>query len=233
LHIHSCLSPCADNEMTPANIANMARLAGLQALAVSDHNSCINCPAVAAAAERAGLLAIPAMELCTSEEVHILCLLPDLASAAAFSGYVRQRLPGEKNNPSVFGRQLVMDDEDTVLGEEDALLIGACGVGIYEVSGLVKSFGGIAVPAHIDRASFSLLSNLGFYDSAMDFPVMEISPACDEAALRRAHPELDGCRLISSSDAHSLVGMLPLTRTLTTEELTVRSILRSLSSPDG
>ena len=39
LHIHSCLSPCADDSMTPHNICNMAKIKGLDLIAVTDHNS--------------------------------------------------------------------------------------------------------------------------------------------------------------------------------------------------
>ena len=63
LHIHSCLSPCGDDDMTPANIAGMAALKGLDAVALTDHNSCKNCPAFLAAAKEYGIIGIPGMEL--------------------------------------------------------------------------------------------------------------------------------------------------------------------------
>ena len=90
LHIHSCLSPCGAESMTPNNIVNMAQLAGLDVIAVADHNSALNCPAVMAAGERAGLLVLPGMELTTSEEVHVLCLFETLKGALACSARVRE-----------------------------------------------------------------------------------------------------------------------------------------------
>lgn len=206
-HIHSCLSPCGSPDMTPSNIARMAALAGCRIIAVSDHNSTGNCRPVAKAAEEAGIVAIPAMELTTSEEVHVLCLLPDLDAADAFGSYVRARLPDVKNRPEIFGDQTLMDEDDTVLGFEDRLLLNACSISANEVPALVRSFGGVAIPAHIDRNSFSLLSNLGFFDRAEGFPAAEITRQCNPAVLAREHPELAGLPYIVNSDAHYLTDM--------------------------
>src|SRR5574344_976296 len=101
-HIHSCLSPCGDAEMTPNNIANMAKLMGFDVLALTDHNAGENCPALIKVAEEIGLTVIPGMELCTSEEVHAVCLFPDIESSLAFSEYVHSTLPPIKNKPSAF-----------------------------------------------------------------------------------------------------------------------------------
>ena len=164
LHLHSCLSPCGSDDNTPANLAGMCALAGLDIVALTDHNTTGNCAAFCAAAERYGLLALPGMELTTLEEAHIICLFPDLACASAFDAIVHHRLPPMVNDPAVFGPQVLMDADDRVLGEETALLAGATSIGVYEVAGLVRSFGGTAFPAHIDRPSFSVLSNLGLWD---------------------------------------------------------------------
>ena len=63
LHIHSCLSPCGDDDMTPANIVGMAALKNLDVIAVTDHNACRNCPAVLTLAGRQNIIAIAGMEL--------------------------------------------------------------------------------------------------------------------------------------------------------------------------
>ena len=75
LHLHSCLSPCADNDMTPNNIAGMAALAGLQIAALTDHNSCKNCPAFFAACKRYGVVPVAGMELTTAEGIYLICLV--------------------------------------------------------------------------------------------------------------------------------------------------------------
>ena len=108
LHIHSCLSPCGDQDMTPANIAGMAAIKGLDVIAVTDHNSCKNCPAVLAAAREYGVLAIPGMEICTQEEVHAVCLFSELEAAMDFDDYVYQRLLPVENRPDIFGKQEII-----------------------------------------------------------------------------------------------------------------------------
>jgi len=201
-HIHSCLSPCGADDMTPQNIVGMAALAGYNVIAVADHNSTRNCKAVAEAAKESGILTIPAMELTTKEEVHVLCLFPDLDTAEDFDKYVYGKLPNIQNRANVFGHQLCMDAEGRITGEEDKLLISATDIGIYEVYNLMKSYGGTAIPAHIDRPSFSLISNLGLYDTAMGFPAIELTANCDSQAFKQTHniwlPH------IVNSDAHAL-----------------------------
>lgn len=189
--------------MTPATIAGMCRLSGLDAAALTDHNTCGNCPAFCAAAEAYGLLALPGMELCTLEEVHVICLLPDLPRAMAFQEEVYSRLGGLPNDPAIFGPQVYMDADDNVLGEERRMLAGAANIGVYEVSALAARFGGVAYPAHIDRPSFSLLSNLGLWDPGLGFPLAEVSLQVPPGLLPTRR-DLKGVRTITGCDAHYL-----------------------------
>lgn len=202
LHLHSCLSPCGGEDNTPANLAGMCALAGLEVVALTDHNTCGNCAAFCRAAEHYGLLALPGMELTCVEEAHVVCLFPGLAEADAFSALVREKLPPLHNDPAVFGPQIYMDEEDRALGEEDAFLAGASSVGVYEAAALAASFGGVAYPAHIDRPSFSLLANLGLWDPVMGFSVAEISKNCPPDLFDR--PDLRGIPHFDGSDAHYL-----------------------------
>ena len=101
-HMHSCLSPCGDSDMTPNNIVNMAKIMGFDAIALTDHNTALNCPAVKKLAEKHGITFIPGMELCTSEEVHIICLFYELDDALRFSDYVKSTMPPIKNKPAIF-----------------------------------------------------------------------------------------------------------------------------------
>ena len=164
--------------MTPATIAGMCKLSGLDAAALTDHNTCGNCAAFCQAAEAYGLLALPGMELCTREEVHIVCVFPDLERAGAFQEEVYRSLGEARNDPAIFGRQLYLDADDRVLGEEPRLLAGATAIGVYEVPALVERYGGAAWPAHIDRSSFSLLSNLGLWDPGLGFSLAAVSRNC-------------------------------------------------------
>ena len=226
LHIHSCLSPCGDEDMTPKNIAGMMALAGYEVIAVSDHNSVKNCEGITQAARQEGILVVPAMELCTREEVHILCLLPDIDAANQLEKYVYTTLPNIKNRADIFGRQIYMDGQDKILGEEERLLISAADIGIYDVYDLVKSYGGIALPAHMDRQSFSLISNLGFYDSLMQFPVVEITGDEGSAEFIKRHnitiPH------IVNSDAHSLEQIPDPMRKIRLEDFSAKGVIHAL-----
>ena len=201
LHFHSCLSPCGDSAMTPASIAGFCRLAGLDVAALTDHNTCGNCAAFCRAAQAYGIMGLPGMELCTAEEVHVVCVFPRLRQAEAFEAEVRRRLQPIRNRPKVFGRQLLMDEEDRVLGEEELLLAGASQVPLHEVRELAERFGGAAWPAHIDRPSFSILSNLGLWMPELGFSRAEISSRCP-ADFRASRPDLTGVSLIRGCDAH-------------------------------
>lgn len=228
LHMHSCLSPCADDEMTPANMAGMAMLAGMDVVALSDHNTARNCGAFMEACAKAGLLALPAMELTTSEEAHILCLLPTLEAALALDDYVYERLLPVKNRPEKFGRQLLMDADEKVTGEEERLLLNATSIGVYDVAALLRGFGGVAVPAHIDRDSFSIISNLGFMDREMGFGIVELSRGADAAALAAGHAELRGMPVLVNSDAHRLCDMPDAEFALEADERTAAAVIDAI-----
>ena len=202
LHLHSCLSPCGGEDNTPANLAGMCALAGIDVIALTDHNTTGNCAAFCRAAEHYGLLALPGMELTTAEEAHVVCLFPDLPAAEEFGKLVREKLPPIQNKPAVFGPQIYMDEEEHILGEETACLAGASFIDIYDAAALAASFGGVAYPAHIDRPSFSLLANLGLWDPDMGFCVAEISKNCPIDLFDRA--DLRGVPHFDGSDAHYL-----------------------------
>ena len=230
LHLHSCLSPCGSEDNTPANLAGMCALAGIEAAALTDHNTVGNCAAFCEAAERYGILALPGMELNTAEEVHVVCVFGDLDAAQAFEAEVFRRLPPLENDPRVFGPQVKMDSEDTVLGEERRMLATATGIGIYEVPGLVASLGGACWPAHIDRPSFSLISNLGLWDPDLGFSFAEVSRACPPDFLDR--PDLKGLPVITASDAHYLDQVMDARQKVSLPEKNFSSLLAWLKRPD-
>ena len=223
-HIHSCLSPCGDTDMTPQNIVNMSRLMGYDVIALTDHNTARNCPAVMRAGEKAGLLVIPGMELCTSEEVHVVCLFPTLENALQFSDYVYDTLPPVKNKSSIFGEQLICNENDEITGTEERLLITASGISCMKVVETVQKFGGICYPAHIDRSSFSILSNLGTIDDSFGFTCAEIYDIIKEAELKERYPYLKKLKIISDSDAHYLETMRIPQNYIELPELTIDKI---------
>ena len=230
-HIHSGLSPCGDNEMTPNNIVNMAKLYDLDVIALTDHNSTLNCRAVMEAGREIGLTVIPGMELCTSEEVHLVCLFPDLKSAEKFGSYIRSTLPPIRNKPTVFGDQLVFDKDDNVLGFEHTLLITASTVSTNDAVAVVKSYGGICFPAHIDRNSYSIISNLGIIDDSFGFKLAEVFDLDTLENLKSQHPHLNNLKILSSSDAHYLEHMRLKEHYIEAEENSIEAIFEALKSP--
>ena len=206
-HIHTCLSPCGDEDMTPGNIILMAKLKGLDVIAITDHNTCRNCEAAMKQGERQGIIVIPGMELTTKEEVHVLFLFSSLSKAMEFDSYVYQHLIKVKNVPDFFGRQLLMDEEDQVIGEENMLLIQATDIPFSSLAALEKRYHGLMIPAHIEKGSNSLLSNLGFIPKESEFCVAEWTGIQGRKILEKENPYLKSCRLIRDSDAHAL-GMI-------------------------
>lgn len=200
-HLHSCLSPCGDEDMTPYNLVNMAALMELEVIALTDHNSCLNCAAAMEAGRQAGITVVPGMELCTSEEIHVVCLFPALEQAQAFGLYVRERIPPILNNPRIYGRQVIMDAEDGELGEEELLLVTASQISIMDVKNQVARFEGACYPAHADKASYSVLSALGDIPKECGFAFAELSRQGDLAAMEQKYPSL---RFLRGSDAHYL-----------------------------
>ena len=224
-HLHSCLSPCGDNEMTPYNLSNMAKVLGYDIIALTDHNSCRNCRAAAAVGKAIGLPVIPGMELCTSEEIHVVCLLPDCDAADAFGAYVREHIPPVKNRPEIFGDQRVMDGADTVLDTEPLLLTTAAAISVDDVPALVRSYGGVCFPAHIDRSSFSLLSSLGDFPPTLDVTAFELTPAAKEEDFLARYPATRGKLILRDSDAHYLENMLLPEHTLDLPECTPQAVI--------
>ena len=206
-HLHSCLSPCGDNDMTPYNLVNMAKILGLDIIALTDHNTCQNCAAAMEVGKNIGITVVPGMELCTSEEVHVVCLFPELKSAESFSEYVLSTVPKINNRPQIFGDQLIMDSGDGVLGTQELLLTTASGISIERAVETVGQYGGVCYPAHIDRSSYSVLSNLGMITSEMNFSAVEMTDSADQAEYRKKHPIISDCPIIVSSDAHYLENM--------------------------
>lgn len=203
-HLHSCLSPCADNEMTPCNIAGMAALAGLQIAALTDHNTTRNCPAFFAAAEQYGVLPIAGAELTTAEDIHMVCLFPDLAAAAAFDADLQKHRTHIPNRTDIFGDQLIVNAEDEVIGTEPYLLSNATDITVDAAPAYIAQFGGLCYPAHIDREANGIIATLGVFPAEPAFPCAEFADMAQAAALSAGQPALKGKRLLFGSDAHYL-----------------------------
>lgn len=204
LHIHSCLSPCAEDDMTPANIAGMGALCGLNIMALTDHNTTGNLPAFFSACKRHGIIPVGGMELTTAEEIHIICLFETLENALAFGEEVKKHLPPIKNRADIFGNQLFMDDEDNVLGEEPILLLTASDLDLDSAVKLARSFGGAAYPAHVDRDSNGIIAILGDIPPDEGFTACEFNDSENAETYPQRYPIINGLSVLSCSDAHRL-----------------------------
>ena len=214
--------------MTPYNLVNMAKLLGYDIIALTDHNSCRNAASAVRAGEQAGLVVIPGMELCTQEEAHVVCLFPDIPAAEAFEDFVRSRSMEIPNRPEIFGRQLVMDEQDHILDEEKRLLIHATQVGVDHVLYEARRFGGTAFPAHVDKPAYSVISVLGAIPPEAGFHTAEISFTGSPEALLQTNPALSGMLLLRNSDAHYLEHMRDPGPTLELPEASVQAVIRFL-----
>ena len=228
LHLHSCLSPCGDMDMTPNNLVNMAKLLGLDVIALTDHNTSRNCAAAMAVGREIGLTVIPGMELTTAEDIHAVCLFPTLEKAMAWDEYVDVHRIKIRNRSDIYGRQVLMNENDEEVGELEHLLLPATEIPITSAYQTVKSFGGICFPAHIDRDSLSILSVLGEIDAACGFKTAELADKSKLEALRRLHPILDTLHLVTDSDAHYLENMRDAENVLEAEENSPEAVLRAL-----
>lgn len=215
--------------MTPANIVGMAAIKGLDVIAVTDHNSCKNCPAVLAAAREYGILAIPGMEINTSEEVHAVCLFEELEAAMDFDAYVYERLIAFPNKEEIFGRQLVYNEEDEICATVPNLLINAADISFEGLWELVQGFGGVMFPAHVDKTANSLISNLGFIPPDSKFSAAEVKDLGKLHGLKKSNPYLEGCIIISNSDAHYLEHIHEPELRLRVREKSARGVLEALA----
>ena len=206
LHIHSCLSPCADNDNTPNNIAGMAKLAELDIVALTDHNSVKNCPAFFKIAKAHGIIPVAGVELTTAEDVHAVCLFRTLEDAMSFGELIESRRIRIKNDATIFGRQLIVDENDEPCGEEPDLLINAVNLSLDEAYDEVTARGGVCYPAHIDRSSNGIISMLGDFPPEPRFSAFELNDIASLEDSLAKFPILKERRLVhvASSDAHYL-----------------------------
>ncbi len=208
LHVHTVLSPCAEVEMIPPLIVEEALDAGIQILAITDHNASANVWAVQKAAAGSGLAVLPGMEVQTVEEVHVLCLFETLAQLSAWQEQVDEALPDIKNNIEFFGEQFVVDETGDFIRREERLLITSTQLSLEGVISAVHRLEGLAIPAHIDRRAFGLIANLGFVPPGLPADALEISHRTDPRSAQQLAPGVSAYTLIQSGDVHRLEEML-------------------------
>ena len=203
-HIHTALSPCADNQMTPKNIVQAAVDRELDVIAITDHNSAENAAAVLAAAEDSALIVIPGMEVQTREEVHLVCLFPDREHVEEWQRVIYEHLPTGKNRENFFGEQWVFAGDGSPKCKNDRLLLASTSASVEDIAEMCDDMGGVCYPAHVDRPNYSIISNLGFIPPDIGFVAAELSRHIRAEEAVEKFPYLKEFSLIGSSDAHFL-----------------------------
>lgn len=232
LHLHTVLSPCAEVEMIPPFIVGQARKLGLEAIAVTDHNSAENAEAVVQAGVAGGLTVWPGMEVESREEVHLVCLFDSLEQDRAWEQVVYSRLPDLENPADKFGGQYVVDAEGEFIRENARLLLTSTDMSVEEIVTRVRELGGLCIPAHVDRPSYSLIANLGFVPPDLKLEALELSQNTTPVAARQRFPQIAGYSLVVNGDAHRLSEMVARTM-IKVESLTIAELSLALRGEDG
>ncbi len=232
LHCHTVLSPCAEVEMIPPLIVEAALERGINLLAITDHNASANIRAVQRAAYGTGLTVLPGMELQTREEVHLLCLFDTLEQSAAWQSLVNQHLPPQENDIEHFGEQFVVDETGEFIRRETQLLLTSASLSLEDAIGRVRSIGGLAIPAHVNRPAFGLIANLGFVPVDVHLDALEISRHLSVSEAVKKFPQIKGYPLVQGGDAHRLDELLGA-NVFELAEPTIAELKLALHGTDG
>jgi hypothetical protein len=233
LHMHTCLSPCAEIDMTPREIVAVSRQRGLNLIAITDHNSAENVEAARKAAEGTGLTVLAGMEVSSSEEVHIIALFESPGKAGELQDVIHRNLPAGENDERLYGHQIIVNEKDEVMGFNPRLLIAATNLTVQRVLELVRSLGGIAIASHVDREAFSVLSQLGFIPEDLRFDALEFSPRMRRRDAEATFPELKRFPWVSFSDAHYVKDIGRRTTAFTMREPSLDEMRQAFSYADG
>ena len=230
LHLHSCLSPCADITMLPGEVAGGLAARGIRVASLTDHNAACNVPAFQRAFQRQGILLIPGMEATTAEEVHLLCYFETMGALWEFARRLLASYPRILNDPDRFGYQLVCNERDEFVGQFPFLLSVASLLSLEELRELVEELDGVVVPSHVDRR-FGLLYQLGIVTPEMEFPTYEIAHKVNIERITSQLP--DHPQFVSGSDAHNLDSISPPRCVFQVEELNIHEMFLALRHEDG
>lgn len=232
LHIHTCLSPCGDLQMSPQKIVAQVLRQNIDIIAICDHNSAENIRPVMKAAEGKSVVVLSGLEVCSREEIHVLAIFDNLESALGLQTLVYQHLPG-KNDPDAFGLQVVANECDEVVGFQERLLIGATELSIEQVVAEIHGRGGLAIASHIDREAYSVIGQLGFVPESVKFDALELSSHMSyENALVKL-PACTGYTFVKNSDAHFIDDVGKNVSGYLLERPSFQEIVKALRNEDG
>jgi len=202
LHIHTVLSPCGDLEMSPGNIIAKAKELKLDIIGITDHNTTRHCALTSKLGAANGIFVLMGAEVTTKEEVHCLTFFDNTESLEEFQEYLSAHLPFVKNNPSIFGYQVVVDEQENIIDEINPLLIVGLDQSIGQVKAKVHELHGLFIPAHVDRQRHGVISQLGFMPDDLCPDAVEIYGKGSKDVFLSMHPEFNNYVLVRNSDAH-------------------------------
>ena len=232
LHIHTCLSPCGDDQMIPEMIVEKAATAGLDAIGICDHNSSENAEAVMEAGKKYGIKVFPGMEVTSKEEVHILAIFEKPEDLYKLQKIVYENLEGE-NNEDLFGYQIVTDRYGKIIELNTKMLIGATNLSVEKIIELIHSFGGLAIASHVDRERFSLIGQLGFVPLDIELDGMELSPVYMTENKKLDYPMSSGLPMVTFSDAHFIDDIGKTYTRFLVSEANLSEFKKALENKDG
>ena len=226
LHVHTVLSPCAAVEMTPRNIVRHAQAAGIDIVAITDHNAGDNVAAALRAATGTTVAVLPGMELQTREEVHLLALFGKMREFVKWCEFVLPHRSPLRNDENRFGPQFVVDETDELIRIEEAMLLASTDLSLEEAVAQIDTLGGIAIAAHVDRPMFSCLTQLGFIPPDLGLAAVEVSRNTRVESAREKLPRIGDLPIITSSDAHTIEDLISGPKTMFLAETPTLSEIR-------
>lgn len=218
--------------MHPMIIVQRALQKRLDLIAICDHNASANASFVFKAANGTSLKVIAGMEITSMEEVHLLALFESLSNLNKLQNLIDRHLHGE-NDENKFGLQAIVNETGEVEGIESRLLIGATDLSVDSLVQHIHQLGGLAIPAHIDRESFSIISQLGFIDDRSCFDALEVSKLMDIPRARALYAHLKHYPFITSSDAHFVDDIGASTTSILMQEANFSELKMALSHAQG
>jgi len=201
-HIHTGLSGCAENTMSPRQILLQASKAGIDVISITDHNSSANVRTAMDLASEMRVTVVPGIEVSSAEEVHVIALFEEYPNLAEFQKIIDKNLPEADNPTDIFGYQLIYDCNDEIIDTDDRLRQIGTNLGLDIMLSEVKSLGGYCIPAHIYRNKFSLTSQLGFIAPGSGFDAVEIGASKWKKENFKLGMKIEGYPVITGSDAH-------------------------------
>ncbi len=215
--------------MSAKNIVARTREVGLDMIAITDHNMVENSFYVDKLARDGGPVVLFGMELQTIEEVHLLVLFGDYATAMNMQEFVYDRLPPVENDPEYFGDQVVVDEDDNIIRFEDRLLLNSSNISVNQAFSWAKERGGLVIPSHIDSPTFSIISQLGFVPDDIPFDALEMT---NLEKLTEVGPFImcKNIPIVSFSDAHYLNDIGKKRLSLQLERPTFAEVVKALKA---